>query len=132
MLVNLATAYLNQDRWAAGRRTLQAAIKMDPKVSIAHERLGYCHWREGDLDAAVQSYLEATNLDGRNAAAHAGYGVVRMTQYLAAPAKTAYLTEAVDAWHTSLEIQPDQPKLRALLEKYRPKEPEPVMSYDRN
>ena len=130
VLVNLATAYLNQERWATARQTLQAAVRMDASLSIAHERLGYCFWREQNLDEAAQSYLRAMSLDNRNAAAFAGYGVVRMTQYLADPQNDAYLTEAVEAWHHSLEIQPDQPKLRALLEKYRPKRGRPSVEFE--
>ena len=31
----------------------------------------------------------------------------------------AYRDGAVELWHASLELDPDQPKLRALVEKYR-------------
>ncbi len=57
----------------------------------------------------------------RIAAAQAGYGVVRISQYLNDPQRSVFLDEAIEAWHSSLEIRPNQPKLRALLEKYRPK-----------
>ncbi|MDX2200943.1 MAG: tetratricopeptide repeat protein [Phycisphaerae bacterium] len=119
VLVNLATVYINQDRYDAGRRTLDAAIRIDPNVSVAHERLGYCHWREGAMDEAAREYAMALQLDRRNAAAYAGYGVVRMSQYLDTPARVALQREALEAWHRSLEINPDQPKIRELIDRYR-------------
>lgn len=132
VLVNLATVYLNQERWSTARKTLVEAIKRDPNLSVAYERLGYCLWREQNLDEAAQAYLRATALDAANSAAFAGYGVVRITQYLDDPNRMTYLNEAVEAWHTSLEINPNQPKLRVLLEKYRPKHGRsPVASMDR-
>lgn len=131
VLVNLATVYLNQERWSTARKTLIEAIKRDPNLSVAYERLGYCLWREQSMDEAAQAYLRATALDGANAAAFAGYGVVRITQYLDDPNRVMFLNEAVEAWHTSLEINPKQPKLRVLLEKYRPKRgTAPVASID--
>ena len=51
-----------------------------------------------------------------------------MTQYLAEPGHDDYREAAVEAWHQSLELNPDQPKLRPLLEKYRVKTPPPPLS----
>lgn len=120
VLINLATAYIHQDRWETARKTLRVAIEMAPDLSIAHERYGYCLWRDDQLDEAARSYLRAMGLDSRNAAAFAGYGAVRITQYLNDAQRVAYLDEAIEAWHTSLELEPDQPRLRALIAKYRP------------
>jgi tetratricopeptide (TPR) repeat protein len=130
VLVNLATIYLNQERWDTARRTLQKAIDMDPQLSAARERMGYCLWREQKLDPAAESYKRAVELDPKNPAAHAGYGVVLMTMYLDHPEKAALRDDAVEAWHRSLEINPDQPKLRALVERYRVKQERPVLSLD--
>jgi hypothetical protein len=48
-----------------------------------------------------------------------------MTMYLDQPDNVALRDDAVEAWHRSLEINPDQPKLRALVDKYRPKHEKP-------
>jgi tetratricopeptide (TPR) repeat protein len=119
---------LNQERWDAARRTLQKAIELDPNLSVARERLGYIQWREQRYEEAALSYQHAIELDTKNAAAHAGLGVVRMTQYLSDPEQVAYREQAVESWHQSLEIDPDQEKLRALIEKYRVKKPKPTLS----
>ncbi len=120
VLINLATAYIHQERWETARKTLKIAIEMDPNLSIGHERYGYCLWRDNELDESAQSYLRAMTLDRKNPAAFAGYGAVRITQYLNDATRVAYLDEAIEAWHTSLELEPNQPRLRALIDKYRP------------
>lgn len=127
VLVNLATVYLQQERWSTARRALTTAVELAPDLSSAHERLGYCLWREQDYPAAEASYRQAIACDEKNAAAYAGLGVVLMTQYLDAPARVELRDRAVEAWHTSLEYNPHQDKLRELVEKYRPKEQEPVL-----
>jgi tetratricopeptide (TPR) repeat protein len=128
VLVNLATVYLKQERWTTAQRTLSTALKMDPDLAVAHERIGYALWRVGELEPAAESYRRAIDLDPQNAAALAGYGVVLMTQYLENPAQVSLRDEAVESWHRSLEANPNQPKLRTLVEKYRPKSEEPVIN----
>lgn len=125
VLVNLATVYLNQERWNTAHLALEKAVELDPKLASAHERLGYCLWREGDLPGALASYKRAIDLDMHNAAAFAGYGVVNMTLYLNEPEKLELRDRAVEAWHTSLELNPNQPKLSELLAKYSPKQDRP-------
>ena len=93
---------------------------MDPHLSTAHERLGHTLYRQEKLDEAVDTYERAITLNPRDGVAHAGLGVVRMTQYLADPSQAALRTEAIEHWHRSLELEPNQPKLRKLLAKYHP------------
>lgn len=128
VLVNLATVYLNQERFATARKTLEAAVRQGAGLSIAWERLGYCNWREQRLDEALENYRKAVSLSDTNARAYAGLGVVRMTQYLGDAAKVAFRDEAIEAWHRSLELDPSQTKLRDLIEKYRVKSQSPMIS----
>lgn len=131
VLVNLATVYIHQHRWNTARNTLLIAIDLDPTLSPAHERLAYCLWRQESYDEAAERYQRAIRLDGKNAAAFAGYGAVRMTQYLNEPEKLALRDEAIESWHTSLELDPSQDKLRVLVEKYAPKQQQPIFSFER-
>ena len=78
----------------------------------------------------MESYQTAAELNDKNARAHAGYGVVRMTQYLKDPQQVAYREEAIESWHRSLEIDPEQSKLRELIEKYRIKPERPILSVE--
>ena len=130
VLVNLATIYINQDRFQAAQRTLKAALKMAPHLSVAHERLGYCYWREQLYGESVESYQTAIEKDDKNPRAYAGLGVVRMTQYLKDPQQTAYRDVAVESWHRSLELDPAQSKLRELIEKYRVKPERPILTVE--
>jgi len=53
-----------------------------------------------------------------------------MTEYLDHPDNVTLRDEAVEAWHRSLELNPEQPKLRALVEKYRPKYERPALELE--
>lgn len=128
VLVNLATVYLNQERFATARKTLEAAVRQGPTLSIAWERLGYCNWREQRMEESLENYRKAISLSDTNARAYAGLGVVRMTQFLAEPGRVAWRDEAIEAWHRSLELDASQTKLRELIDKYRPKGQSPTIS----
>lgn len=121
VLVNLATVYLNQDRLEAAQRTLESAIRMRDTLAVAHERMGYCHWRAGRYDDALLSYKQSVALDSKSARGYAGLGVVLMTQFLSSPNATNLRDQAIESWHTSLELDANQPKIRDLIDKYRSK-----------
>lgn len=126
--VNLGTTYLKQDRLSAAINSFELAIRMDPKLPVAHERLGYCRYRQGDYEAALASYTKAVELDARLADAFGGRGIVEMTLFLKNKDRSEFRNRAVEDWHRSLELEPNQPKLRALLVKYvgekKPAEPD--------
>lgn len=130
VLVNLATVYVNQERFDAAQRALESAIRMAPNLSAAHERLGYCLWRENKLDDATVAYRKSIAADAHNARAQAGLGVVLMTRYLSSQGQAALREEAIEAWHESLELDANQPKLRELVEKYRVRKDKPTLDID--
>jgi hypothetical protein len=51
--------------------------------------------------------------------AEAGLGVVRMAMYLQDKENIELRRQAVENWHRSLELDPDQPRLRKLVRKYQ-------------
>ena len=130
VLVNLATVYMNQDRFDVARRTLEAAVKMAPDLAIVHERIGFCDWRTGKNKDAEKAYRQAITISRKSPRAFAGLGVVLMNQFLDDPAQVALRDEAVESWHASLELDPNQPKLRDLIEKYRPKRERPGLGIE--
>lgn len=130
VLVNLATVYMNQDRYEVARRTLEAALKMAPDLAIVHERIGYCDWRTGHNADAARAYREAIAISDKNPRAFAGLGVVLMNQYLDDPSKLALRDEAIESWHRSLELDPQQEKLRELIRKYRPQPQRPGLGIE--
>ena len=52
--------------------------------------------------------------------AHAGLGAVKMAMHLTDTARPELKLQAIEHWHKSLELAPEQPKIRALVEKYGP------------
>ena len=120
VLVNLATTYLKQGRFRLAEIALNKALQMDPHLSMAYERMGHALYRQEKYDQAIDTYERAIRLNPRDAVAYAGLGVVRMRQLLMDPSRTALRDQAVEQWHRSLELEPQQPKLRKLLAKYQP------------
>lgn len=123
VLINLGTTLIRQEgRWANARKALERAIDLDPKSARAYERLGFCYFRERLYKEALKQYEWAVLLDPRMPEAHSGLGVVRMAMYLQNPSQTELRQMAIEHWHRSLEANPQQPKIRELIEKYRDKQ----------
>lgn len=125
VLVNLGTAYMNQERFSTAVHEFELAAQMDPALTVALERKAYCHYRLGEHDAAIAAYQAALAADPNLADAHRGLGVVYMTQYLRDLARADLRDQALAAWNRSLELQPDQPKLQAMVQKYTPRQTPP-------
>ena len=133
VLVNLAQTYMKQDRLKMARLGLQKAIQMDTNLSAAHEAMGYCLFRLRDFDAAQQAYETALTCDWRAARAHAGLGSIHMLRYLEDGSRTEQHARAIEHWHRSLELEPAQPRIRKLIDRYKPQRtnPEAVLLDDR-
>lgn len=119
VLVNLAHTYMNQDRPKMARHALEQAIRMDPQLAVAHEALGYCFFRMRDFDKAELSYKHALAYDWRLPRAHAGLGSINMLRYLKDRALTTRRDRALEHWHRSLELDPEQPRIRKLIARYK-------------
>jgi len=126
VLVDLSTTLMKQERFAHARKALERAVEMGPALALGHERLGYCLFRERNYDAAVEHYRRAIELEPTKAEGHAGQGVVYMAMYLQQPDNIELRRRAVDCWCRSLQIKPDQPKIRNLIDKYGLKADNPV------
>jgi tetratricopeptide (TPR) repeat protein len=129
VLVNLARTYMNQDRLKMARHALEQAIRMDPQLAAGHEALGYCLFRDRDFDGAEAAYRTALEYDQRLPRAHAGLGSIHMLKYLDDRTQTDQQEQALEHWHRSLELDPDQPRIRHLIAKYtvKPDDPEQAL-----
>jgi tetratricopeptide (TPR) repeat protein len=125
VLVNLARTYMNQDRLKLARLTLVEAVNIDPSLAAAHEALGYCLFRSRDFGAAERSYLRALECNPRLPHARAGLGSIYMIQFLEDDSQTDLRDRAMEQWHRSLELDPDQPRIRKLIARYGPKPSDP-------
>jgi superkiller protein 3 len=119
VLVNLATTLMKQERFVNARQALMKATEFDPKLSAAYERLGYCHFRMRNYSDALANYEWANTLDSKNPDVQAGLGVVRMAIYLQDQNKLKMRQLAIEHWHRSLELNPNQPKIHNLVTKYQ-------------
>ncbi len=118
VFVNLGGVYLKQQKYAAAKKNLQRAVKLDPELALAHERLGLCLYRQRKYEAALSAYEQALLLEEENAAAHLGAGVTQMAMYLGDSKREDLRIGAIRHWRRSLEIDPNQPNLQAILAKY--------------
>ena len=107
------------------RAALEQAIQVDPQSAAVHEALGYCLFRTRDFEAAEQSYKQALAYDWRLSRAHAGLGSINMMMYLKDESLTGRRDRALEHWHRSLELNPDQPRISKLIAQYAPQKREP-------
>ena len=98
----------------------------------APARSAYCLFRQRKSDESIESYERALKLDSKLPDAHAGLGAVHMVRFLLDREQTDDRDEAMRHWHRSLELNPDQPRIRELIAKYQPvdKSPEQLLMSD--
>ena len=116
----MAYGYLKMGRFDLAKDTLASVIAAQPNNGTAHQYLGYCHLKSGDLDAAMQSYVTAVDLNGADFEAHRGLGVAFMLK-ARGDGGPDFAARAVEQWQVSLDINPDQanaPALRKMIEAY--------------
>ena len=119
VLVNLAHTYMKQERFHIARITLEQAIKMDRELSAGHEAMGYCLFRLQDYAGATESYRTALVYDPRLPGALAGLGSISMLAYLNGDDRPDLRSEALEYWHRSLELNPSQPRVHKLVNRYK-------------
>ncbi len=128
VLVNLANTYMKQNRLKTAGQTLESALEMDPTLAAAHEALGYCRFQLRDYAAAELAYKDALAYDRRLPRSFAGLGSIQMLRYLEDRSDARSRDAALEYWHRSLEVDPDQPRIRALIERYQPALTDPAQA----
>ena len=121
LLMNLGATYMRQSRLTQALQAFDLATREAPGSAEAWEQLATCRYHRKEYDEALTAYEKAVSLDASSAAAHRGVGVVYMTQYILDRKNTALRDKALAAWHTSLELKPDQEDIVRLVRKYAPK-----------
>jgi len=125
LLVNLARTYMEQDRLKIARATLEMAVQMDGQLAPAHEALGFCLFRLQQYEASEESYQRALAADPKLPRSYAGLGSIYALRYVQDKSQTALRDRALENWHRSLELDPNQPKIRNLVAKYKPTAADP-------
>lgn len=120
VLMNLAGVYVRQKKLKSAIRNYELAGEKSPDSAPPLERLAYCHFFMKQYGKAIEYYDAALIKDPKFADARRGLGVVYMTQYLMDRKNTDLRDRALVEWEASLEIDPNQPNLVKLVEKYAP------------
>jgi tetratricopeptide (TPR) repeat protein len=125
--MNLGSAYIRQGWLKDAIGSFKAAARMDPKSTQPYIQMGVCYYRMKELDNAVDAYLSAAKIDPKSSEAYRGLGVAYMAKFLNDQAKTDLRDKSLAAWKRSLELNPRQDDLLALVNKYTPKYEEPKL-----
>lgn len=120
LLQNLGSTYMRLGRLGDAVRAFELSARQDPASATPWEQIGTCRYHQKKWPEAVAAYEKAIRLDSRSAVAHRGMGVVQMTQFVLDRSRGELRDRALEAWHRSLELKPDQPDLLRLVRKYSP------------
>jgi tetratricopeptide (TPR) repeat protein len=116
--LNLANEYLKQSKWEQGRQVLEEARALANSATVS-ERLGYAYYKLGRYDNAQQAYQDSVSVNPSYYQAMNGLGVIAMTKALTSnPANVELAKEALNQWHKSLRVEPNQPAIEKLIKKY--------------
>ncbi len=118
VLMNLGDSYIRVGRHSSAIRSFRQALELAPASPTALERLGFCHYFTGEYAEAREYYRAALAADERMAPAHRGLGIVCLTLYLADRDAEPFRREGLAHLRASLRLDPDQPRLTALIAKY--------------
>lgn len=119
VMVQLGTVYTDMKRFAPARLVLEKAAEIAPDQPGPHVALAYSLLKEEQYPQAIQAYESAIALDENSYLAQSGYAAANMILYLRTDRKNnEYTQKALRAWHRSLEIEPEQPRVKKLIEKY--------------
>jgi len=125
ILLNLGSTYMRQGMCKAALSPFRLAIKQDPNDPAGFRQVGQCYYRLKQYDKAVKAYEQALSIDAKDATALRGLGTVRITQFVLDRDKNELRDQGLADWRKSLEIDPDQDDLIALLKKYTPDDETP-------
>ena len=112
--LQLAYGYVKTERFELAKNMLDSVIARQPNNSIAHQYIGYCKLKLGDINAAIRSYITAVKLNGADFEAHRGLGVAYMLK-ARADGDPGLAARAIEQWQISLDINPDQTNREALI-----------------
>jgi len=119
VMISLARAYLRFGRYSSAKELLNGALSIDPESGMAHQYLGYVQLKLKETDEAVESYRQAITLDENDWMARKGLGVAYILMSTKSENAEQLQALAVEQWHISLQIKPDQPRLREWVRKYQ-------------
>ena len=118
LLLNLGATYHRLGWTGDAIHAYKLAAQEDPMLAAAYEQMGACYVARRQWTEAVDAFKKAAQLDESSAVAYRGLGVVFMARYLIDSNDSALRDSALEAWRRSLALDPRQPELQQLIDKY--------------
>ena len=120
VMMALVNAYAAEKRYQEAANAAEALIRTSPSAA-AHERLGWSLFRLGEFAESDKAYRQSIELDAEYWPALNGVGVNALNAWIKAgkDPNDPLRDEARLMLQRSLRANPDQPKVAALLMKYR-------------
>lgn len=119
LLLALVQAYGAQKRFEEAVNTAQVLLLLGADANAA-ERLGWARFRLGRFDEALAAYEQALAIDPNHWPSLNGVGVLKLNTWIQSEKRLdAARHEARNAFQKSLQVNADQPKVTALLIKFR-------------
>jgi len=118
LMLSLARAYLRSGRYSSAKELLTDVIAMQPENNIAYQYLGFSQLKLKETQQAVDNYRKAVEVDENDWMARKGLGVALMLLAVQQNNDEQLQAQAVEQWNISLQIKPDQPKLKQLIDRY--------------
>ncbi len=116
--LNLAQEYFKQQKYEQARNVLNTAKDLAPSPVVS-ERLGVTYYKLHQPDKAREAFNDSLRQNANYFQALNGLGVIAMSQSLAAnPPDISLAREALGYWDRSLKIEPNQPVIQQLANKY--------------
>ena len=115
---NLAGCLVAQKRFNEAIRVFEEILR-ESDSSLLRQRYGYALSQGGKFDESVRQYQQALKLSANNYHAMNGIGDALIGQYRqSAMLDEGKRAQAVAYWKKSLELNPNQPRLTALITEY--------------
>ena len=119
ILLNLANALGKIQRYDEMINTLNQVIKIQPSAA-AYERMGYAEFKLYKYDEALKCFRTSVEIDPNYAPGHTGIGICLLNEYVfGKQTNDALRVEALSHLRTSVQLDPRQPYVIELINKYR-------------
>lgn len=118
VMISLARAYLRSGRFSSAKELLTHVIETAPENTMAYQYLGFAQLKLKEIDEAIESYLQAVEVNENDWMARKGLGVAYMLKAMKNQGDDKLKALAVEQWNISVQIRPEQPRLLQLIKQY--------------
>lgn len=116
--INLINALVADGRYAEAIQACEELVRIDASAD-SWERVGWARFRAGQYEESSEAYRKAVAVDRTHWPSWNGIGVNALNRWLLSERReVAAANEARQAFRTSMEMNPDQPRILRLMATY--------------